>query len=78
MIGKVSAGAAHTTLNLIEDEQGVMFIGELASLSNEPLRNRINAAFSLDELERDARRVVVYSRFERFTIVPGNKTCSGK
>ena len=44
------AGAPHPTLHLIEDEQGIMFVGEFAQRHHEFVAGRMDAAFALHRL----------------------------
>ena len=53
LISEQLAGASHARLHLIEDEQQIMLIAQLAQLLHECLISRDDAAFRLHELQHD-------------------------
>jgi hypothetical protein len=46
---------ARPGLDLVEDEEGLMFIAELTQSSQETLRRDVHAALALDRLDQDRR-----------------------
>ena len=68
---KHGAGAAHATLDLIEDQQQIMLIAELPYAPEKFLRRRIDTALTLDRLHDDRTGVFIDLRLYGIEIVEG-------
>ena len=77
LVGEELAAAADTRLNLVEDEQRVVFVAERAHLLKVAGRRRIDAALALDGLEHDGAGLLTHHLGERVNVIVGNvvKAC---
>src|SRR5690349_9558089 len=67
--GKQLPGAPQPALDLVEDERGLVTIGQLAAGGQEFLRRRLDAAFALYRLQDDGANFVVYRCAQSFDVV---------
>ena len=78
LVGKVRTRAADAALNLVKDQQSVMFSGKSLRAAGKLLGDWIDAALALDELEDNAGCVFGDGRLERGNVIPGNEARTGK
>jgi hypothetical protein len=69
LVGKDFAGASEATLDLVEDERGMMMIGQATAGQQEFFRTFENSAFSKDGLEHNGAGVGIDGRVEGGDIV---------
>ena len=62
LVGEPLAGAAAAGLHLVEDQQQLVLVGQLAQAGEEAGGRNADAAFALDRLDQDGGRLVVDQR----------------
>src|ERR1035438_10161004 len=67
--GEELPGASQSALNLVEDERGLVLVGQLAARLQEFGRRFLDATFALDGLQHDTADLVVHRIAQRFHIV---------
>ncbi len=59
LVGEPIAGPAAAGLHFVEDQQQLVLVGQLAQAGQEAVGRNADAAFALDRLDHDGRRLVV-------------------
>lgn len=77
LIGVVDARAADTGLDLIANEEGIVFVAELAGLLVETAADGIDAALALDAFDKDAASAFVKDLFEFFVVAAVDEADAG-
>ena len=68
-VGEPIAGAPEAALDFVEDEEGVVLVGEAAGFDEERIVEDVDAAFAKDGLDEDGGRLVGDSRAKLLEVV---------
>src|SRR5579872_224988 len=77
LIREVRSGSAHTALDLVENHESVITVGDLPDLACILDGHRINAALALNPLHDNARGAFVHNLFQGCGVVLGNEFHAG-